>query len=161
MTRFLLTALLLAGAVSSSAADLSAARQAMAGPPAGWPQALADFTTAARNGDAAAAYWAGVMVRNGKGAAPDSAAAIGWLEQAARGGVPEAMFVLANMRLAGEGGDADPAAARAWLEHAAGLGHPGALQQLAQMSYDEGADQRANALLKESAHALKHKVTMP
>jgi uncharacterized protein len=150
-------ALLLWFSVSSGAVDLAAARQALGGPASGWSQALADFTEAARGGDAGAAYWAGLMVRNGKGTDADSDAARRWLGQAAQGGVPEAMFVLANMQVDGEGGPADPAAARAWLERAAALGHPGALQQLAQMSHEEGAGERANALLKEAAHALKHR----
>lgn len=149
-------ALLLVVALPAGAADLAAARAALVGPPAGWPQALADFTDAARAGDPRAAWSAGLMVRNGKGTAPDSIAAAAWLEQAAQGGVPEAMFVLANMRIAGEGGAADAAAARTWLERAAALGHAAALQQLAQMARDQGAGERASALLKEAAHALKH-----
>jgi TPR repeat protein len=157
----MLAALLLAPCASVQAVDLAAARLAMAGPPAGWPRALAELTSAARDGDAAAAYWAGLMVRNGKGTAPDSAAAIGWLDQAARGGVPEAMFVLANMRIAGEGGAAVAAAGRHWLERAGALGHPGALQQLAQMAHDEGDGERAEGLLKEAAHAMKHSSATP
>lgn len=139
------------------AADLAAARAALAGPPSGWPQALAGFTSAARGGDAHAAYWAGLMARNGKGTAPDSAAAIAWLERAAHGGVPEAMFVLANMLIEGEGGPADAAAGRAWLERAAALEHPAALQQLAQLAREAGEGERAAMLLKEAAHALKHR----
>ena len=156
MKRRALAALLLSIAAAASAADLSAARQALAGPPSGWPRALAGFTEAARGGDALAAYWAGLMVRNGKGTEPDSVAARRWLGQAAQGGVPEAMFVLANMQVAGEGGPADPVAGRTWLERAAALGHPGALQQLAELARGEGADERANALLKAAAHALQH-----
>lgn len=159
MRRFSAAALLLSLAVSAGAADVAAARQALAGPPSGWPGALAGFTAAARAGDARAAYWAGLMVRNGKGADADSAAARRWLGQAAQGGVPEAMFVLANMQVAGEGGPADPAAARAWLERAAALGHPAALQQLAALARDEGADGEASALLKAAAHALQHQHT--
>ncbi|QBE66621.1 tetratricopeptide repeat protein [Pseudoduganella lutea] len=138
------------------AADLAAARAALAGPPSAWAPALATFQGAARAGDAGAAYWAGLMARNGKGTAPDSAAALGWLTQAAQGGVPDAMFVLANMLIAGEGGAADPVGGHAWLERAAAREHPGALQQLAQMSHEAGDGERASALLKTSAHALKH-----
>lgn len=145
-------AALLLSATTAFAAD----QAALAGPPAGWPQALAGFREAGRGGDARAAYWAGLMVRNGKGTAPDSGAASAWLEQAAQGGVPEAMFVLANMRIEGEGGGADAAAGRAWLERAAALGHPAALQQLAQMADGDDATERANALLEQAAHALKH-----
>lgn len=149
-------ALLVSFAMPAGAADLDAARAAMNGPASGWAPALADLAAGARAGDARAAWLAGLMVRNGKGTAADSAAAAIWLEQAARGGVPEAMFVLGNMRIEGEGGSIDRAAGRAWLERAAALGHPAALQQLAQMAYEAGAGDRANALLKESAHALKH-----
>ncbi|WP_260115625.1 hypothetical protein [Pseudoduganella umbonata] len=133
----------------------------MAGPPSGWPRAFADFSGAARDGDANAAYWAGLMVRNGKGTAADTTAAVAWLEQAARGGVPDAMFVLANMLIAGEGGAPDAAAGHAWLQRAAALGQPAALQQLAQGAYEEGAAERADALLKEAAHALKHRTALP
>jgi TPR repeat protein len=158
-----LAALWLAAA-PAHAADLAAARAAMTGPPSGWPQALADVTAAARGGAAGAveaAYLTGLMVRNGRGCAADSAAAAIWLEQAARGGVPEAMFVLANMRIAGEAGPADAVAGRTWLERAAALGHPAALQQLAQMAHEAGAGERANALIRESAHAMKHRAESP
>jgi TPR repeat protein len=157
----MLAALLLAPCASVQAVDLAAARLAMAGPPAGWPQALAAVTDAARDGDAAAACLAGLMIRNGKGTAADSAAAIVWLEQSARGGVPEAMFVLANMRIAGEGGAADAAAGGGWLERAAARGHTGALPQLGQMAQDEGDGAHAAALLKEAAHALQHSSATP
>lgn len=159
-----LAGMLLAAAPSfagDTAADLAAARLAVNGPASGWPQALSGFEAAARAGDAGAAYWAGLMVRNGKGTAPDSAAARRWLGQAAQGGVPEAMFVLANLLAEGEGGTVDTAAAHAWLERAAALGHPAALQQLAQVARAEGADARANQLLKESAHALQHRAGVP
>ncbi|GGX86965.1 hypothetical protein GJV26_28975 [Massilia dura] len=156
---FALAGILFAAAPSFAtdlAADLAAARLALHGPASGWPPALAAFSAAAREGDADAAYRAGLMVRNGKGTAPDSAAARRWLEQAASGGIPEAMFVLANLQAEGEGGAVDLVAARAWLERAAGLGHPAALQQLAELARRRGDGEQANALLKEAAHALKH-----
>lgn len=152
-----LAAAVLAVAAPCCGTDLAQARAAMQGPAAGWPRALADLTAAAQAGDAQAAYWAGLMVRNGKGTAPDSAAARGWLEQSAHGGVPDAMFVLANMRIAGEGGVVDAAGGRRWLERAAELGHPAAMQQLAQLLHEEGAGEKANTLMKDAAHALQHR----
>jgi TPR repeat protein len=146
---------------ADAAADLAGARLALQGPASGWPQALSTLEEAARAGDPTAAWRAGLMVRNGKGTAPDSLAARRWLGQAAQGGVPEAMFVLANMLAEGEGSDVDMAAAHAWLERAAALGHPAAMQQLAQLAHAEGADERANALLKAAAHALQHRAGVP
>jgi TPR repeat protein len=150
-----------AGDPAAGSADPAAARLALQGPASGWPQALLGFEAAARAGDAGAAYWAGLMVRNGKGTAPDSAATRRWLAQAADGGVPEAMFLLANLLIEGEGGPVDTAAAHAWLERAAGLQHPAAMQQLAQLARANGAGERANALFKESAHALQHRAGDP
>ncbi len=122
---------------------------------------LASVTQAAHAGNADAAWRLGLMLRNGIGTQRDSAAAARWLNTAAQGGVPAAMFVYANMLLDGEGAPADPAAARRWLERAAELDYPAAMQQVA-MGLRDGSmgftpdPERADVLMKESAHALRH-----
>ena len=128
------------------------------------PVTAADYAAisqAAQAGDANAAWRLGLMLRNGTDAPRDSAAAVRWLHTAAQGGVPAAMFVYANMLLEGEGTPADPAAARRWLERAAEREYPAAMQQVA-MGLRDGSmgfivdPERADILMKESAHALRH-----
>ena len=105
----------------------------------------------AADDEACAAFKRGLMYRN---VAHDSAAAVHWLTVAAQRGEPAAMFILSNMLNAGEGATRDEKAARAWLEAAAGLEYPEALQQLA---LSEPDPERAAQLMKEAAHALKHR----
>lgn len=102
------------------------------------------------------------MYRHGAGVAQDSARAFALIDRAAREGYPAAMFIAAAMLAAGEGAPKDAARARRYLETAAELEHPEALQQLA-MNFSEGApgyerdDERAAQLLRQLAHAMKHR----
>lgn len=112
--------------------------------------------------DASAAYDLGRMVRNGIGTARDSVRARRLIASAAQRRHAAAMFTLSAMLAAGEGGAPDVAAARHWLEEAAQMEHPEALQQLA-MHVQEGTlgfvrdQQRADQLMREAAHAMKHR----
>ncbi len=93
----------------------------------------------------------------------DSAQAAQAMLASARAGVPGAMFLLSNMLYAGVGVQKNEGEARKWLEAAAALDHPEAMQQLA-MALRDGSmgfgrdEQQAAVLIKEMAHAMKHRV---
>ena len=84
----------------------------------------------------------------------------------AKAGVPAAMFLVSNMLYSGDGVTRDEDGARRWLETAAGREHPEAMQQLA-MALRDGSmgfardEQRAAVLIKEMAHAMKHRAAAP
>lgn len=148
----IMRALLLAASLLSGAAQ--------AGPLS--PASFAQVRRAAAAGEAAAAFDLGRMYRNAIGTERDSVRAFGWIETAARKGSAAAMFTLSNMLMAGEGAPRNEGAARRWLEAAAELDYPEALQQIAQFM-QEGAmgferdEQRAAQLMREVAHAMKHR----
>ena len=143
------------------------------GPAAHWPQALVLFGGAAAAGDGRAAYYLGLMHKNGMGTVRDDAAARRWLAVAAAQQLPDAMFVLANMLLGGESGseveakvEENALAARRWLERAADLGHAEAALQIA-LGLREGSigftrdPEQAEIYLKEAGHALRHRPARP
>ena len=148
----LLLACCLAGAAQADTLD--AARAAFRGDARAWPQAWAQLQPEARGGSAAAAYYLGLMYRNGMGVARDSRLAAHWLGVAAQGGVAAAMFTLSNMLREGEGVARDEAGARRWLEAAAASDYPEALQELAMQESDAV---RAAQLMKQAAHAMQHR----
>ena len=100
--------------------------------------------------------------RNSTGTQNDSTQAAGALLASARAGEPAAMFFLSNRLYAGDGLPRDEVAARKWLEAAAERDHPEAMQQLA-MALRDGSmgfardEQQASVLMKEMAHAMKHR----
>lgn len=108
----------------------------------------------------------GRSYRHGDGVTRDSVRAFGLIERAARGGDAAAMFTLSNMLEAGEGTRKDRAAAKRWLEAAAEHESPEALQQLAlhlqdgTMGYEPDRGRSAQ-LMREAAHALKHRAQGP
>lgn len=156
---------LLCGGAQASA-DLDQARLAFRGQALAWPAAFARFSTAAANGDGAAAYYLALMYRNGMGTAPDAAASAHWMTAAAKAGLPAAMFMLSNMLAGAEGIARDEGAARTWLEASAERDYPEALQQLA-LAVQDGRlgfvrdEVRAAQLFKELAHAMKHRPPEP
>jgi TPR repeat protein len=95
------------------------------------PKAFALFNSAARAGDPQAAYYLGMMYRNGMAVAVDAKAAAHWLTFAANRQMPAAMFALANLYLHGEGVRRDDLAARRWIEKAADLEYPDAVMAMA------------------------------
>lgn len=150
-------------------APLDEARQLLRGPSASsadWPRAFTLFKAEAEVGSAAAAYYLGLMYRNGMGVARDSTAAAHWLEKAAQGRVAPAMFLYANMLLSGEGVGRNEAVARRWIEQAAALEHPGAMLQMA-LALREGSmgfardEAQYEIYMKEAAHALRHQMPEP
>lgn len=109
-----------------------------------------------------AAFDLGRKYRHGAGVPRDSVRAFALIHGAALGRHPPAMFIVSGMLAAGEGAPRDEAAARKWLEAAAELEYPEAIQQLA-MHLQEGApgferdERRAAQLMRQMAHAMKHR----
>ncbi|OEZ79715.1 Sel1 repeat protein [Janthinobacterium sp. HH104] len=161
----MLANLLLAAALASpvvAAPDVTArAKVLMRAGESTQPQARALFEQAAGQGSGPAAYYLGLMHKNGMGGQQDSAAALRWLEQAAQRGVAPAMFIVANMLL-----DSDEAGARYWLDAACDLDYPEALQQKSvalaegQMGYAHNEEQ-SFLFLKMATHAMGHRPPEP
>ncbi|STR27695.1 Sel1 repeat [Janthinobacterium lividum] len=161
----MLANLLLAAALASpvvAAPDVTGqAKVLMRAGEASQPQARALFEQAAGQGSGPAAYYLGLMHKNGMGGPQDGAAALRWLEQAAQRGVAPAMFIVANMLL-----DSDEARARYWLDAACDLEYPEALQQKSvalaegQMGYAHNEEQ-SFLYLKMATHAMGHRAGEP
>ena len=161
----MLANLLLAAALASpvvAAPDVTAqAKILMRAGEASQPQARVLFEQAAGQGSGPAAYYLGLMLKNGMGGPQDSVAALRKLELAAQRGVAPAMFIVANLLLAG-----DEAKARYWLDAACDLGYPEALQQKSvalsegQMGYAHNEEQ-GNLYLKMATHAMGHRPPEP
>jgi len=101
------------------------------GVPANLPRAFELFSSAARKGDAQAAYYLGMMYKNGMAVARDLKAAAYWLQFSANRQTPAAMYALAKLYLSGEGVKRDELAARRWIEKAADLEYPEAVMAMA------------------------------
>ncbi|WP_338679022.1 hypothetical protein OPV09_18260 [Janthinobacterium sp. TB1-E2] len=161
----MLANLLLAAALASpvvAAPDLTArAKVLMRAGESTQPQARALFEQAAGQGSGPAAYYLGLMHKNGMGGPQDGAAALRWLELAAQRGVAPAMFIVANMLL-----DSDEVRARYWLDAACDLDYPEALQQKSvalaegQMGYAHNEEQ-SFLYLKMATHAMGHRSAEP
>ena len=113
-----------------------------------------------------AAYYLGLIEKNGYGKAIDFEAAERHFRFAAERGVPDAMYQLGNTYGSGEGVDIDPREAMRWYLRAAALDHPQAIQELA------NAFTRGDTLLPQSErqaanmrlaveHALRHPRAAP
>ena len=162
LAAWLLAAALATPGAASPAPDLTArAKVLMRAGPASQPQARALFEQAAEQGSGPAAYYLGLMLKNGMGGELDDAAALRSLEQAARRGVAPAMFILANMLL-----ETDEEQARFWLDAACDAEYPEALQQKSvalaegRMGYAHSEEQ-ANLYLKMATHAMGHRAAEP
>lgn len=131
-----------------------------------YPRALRLLRQSADNGDAAAAYYLGLMYRSGYGTAIDTIQAAHWFDRAARHEIPAAMFMLANAYREGDGVPRDEARALALYQDAAEHELPEAVQALA-MAYQNGElglKRDAAAYHQqwiETAHALKHPALAP
>ncbi|MGK5012529.1 tetratricopeptide repeat protein [Janthinobacterium sp. MDB2-8] len=151
-----------ASPLASSVPDLTAqAKALMRAGTASQPQARALFEQAAGQGSGPAAYYLGLMLKNGMGGPQDSAAALRWLELAAWRNVAPAMFIVANLLL-----DSDVEKARYWLDAACDLGYPEALQQKSvalaegQMGYAHNEEQ-GHLYLMMATHAMGHRPPEP
>lgn len=131
----LMTIVLAAGAAGVVAAGpVDEARHYLrggSGAPANLPKAFSIFSAAAKAGDPLAAYYLGMMYRNGMAVARDSKSAAHWLQFAASRQMPAAMFALANLYLSGDGVKRDEQAARRLIEKAADLEYPEAVMAMA------------------------------
>ena len=151
-----------ASPLASAGSDVtSQAKVLMRAGTASQPQARALFEQAAGQGSGPAAYYLGLMLKNGMGGPQDSAAALRQLELAARRNVAPAMFIVANLLV-----DTDEARARFWLDAACDLNYPEALQQKSvalsegQMGYAHNEEQ-GNLYLKMATHAMGHRPPEP
>ena len=113
-----------------------------------------------------AAYYLGLIEKNGYGKTVDFDAAEKHFRFAAERGVPDAMYQLGNTYASGEGVETDPREAMRWYLRAAALDHPQAIQELA------NAFTRGDTLLPQSElqaanmrlaveHALRHPQPAP
>ena len=144
--------------LASAEPDVTAqAKTLMRAGEASQPQARVLFEQAAGQGSGPAAYYLGLMLKNGMGGPQDSAAALRQLGLAAQRGVAPAMFILANLLLAG-----DEAKARYWLDAACDADYPEALLQKS-IALNEGAmgyahdGKQAALYLKMADHAMGHR----
>ena len=150
-----------AQAQDSGVAIVAQAKMLMRSGDAGAMQARTLFETAAQQGSGPAAYYLGLMLKNGMGGAQDSAAALRWLERAAQRQVAPAMFITANLLQ-----DSDAEQARYWLDNACAVEYPEALMQKS-IALNEGAmgyepDQKQAALyLKMAEHAMGNRQPDP
>ena len=148
--------------LASAEPDVTAqAKTLMRAGEASQPQARVLFAQAAGQGSGPAAYYLGLMLKNGMGGPQDSAAALRQLELAAQRGVAPAMFILANMLLA-----TDAVQARYWLDAACDADYPEALQQKS-VALSEGRmgyahhEAQAALFLKMAEHAMGHRQPEP
>ncbi|MEG2031163.1 MAG: hypothetical protein RR376_11000 [Janthinobacterium sp.] len=162
LAAWLLAAALATPGAASPAPDLTAqAKVLMRAGPASQPQARALFEQAAEQGSGPAAYYLGLMLKNGMGGQQDGVAALRWLELAAQRGVAPAMFIVANMLL-----DSDETRARYWLDAACDQDYPEALQQKSvalaegRMGYAHNEEQ-SFLYLKMATHAMGHRAADP
>lgn len=131
-----------------------------------YTRALSYFQPAAEAGDAAAAYYLGIMYKQGYGVEIDASQSAHWLKVAADQQLPNAMFMLANAYRYGEGVTQDNQAALKLYQSAADMELPEAIQVLA-IAYHNGElglqpDPAAyQQQMLEIAHALKHPAQMP
>ena len=151
-----------ASPLASAGSDVtSEAKVLMRAGEASQPQARALFEQAAGQGSGPAAYYLGLMLKNGMGGPQDSAAALRQLELAAQRGVAPAMFIVANLLLA-----TDAAQARYWLDAACDADYPEALLQKS-VALSEGRmgyahhEAQAALFLKMAEHAMGHRQPEP
>ena len=121
------------------------------------PKAFSLFASAAKGGDAHAAYHLGMMYQNGMAVARDSKAAARWLHFAASRQMPAAMFALANLHLSGDGVKRDEQAARRLIEKAADLEYPDAVMAMAIGLRDGSMGFERNEALAETQMRFAHR----
>ena len=128
--------------------------------------ALTYFQIASQNNDPVAAYYLGLMYKNGYAVKTNDAKAVEYFQTAARHKIPSAMFMLANAYQYGIGVKVDLNQAYHWYKQAAEMELPEAIQELAYIyRYGNGAvpaNQTAyQQQLLEIGHSLKHPAITP
>lgn len=128
--------------------------------------ALTWFTRADPKSNPQAAYYIGLIEKNGYGKAVDAVAAAKHLRFAAEREISDAMYLLGNAYAHGEGLDVDPREAMRWYLRAASLEHPQATQELA-FAFARGdtllpqSDYQAENMRRAVEHALRHPKAAP
>lgn len=113
-----------------------------------------------------AAYFVGLIEKNGYGQTPDPVAAAKHFRFAAKREISDAMYLLGNAYAHGEGVDSDPREAMRWYLRAAALEHPQAIQELA-FAFACGdtllpqSDFQAENMRRAVEHALRHPKAAP
>lgn len=113
-----------------------------------------------------AAFYLGLIEKNGYGKTVDFEAAERHFRFAAERGVPDAMYLLGNTYANGEGVDIDPREAMRWYLRAAALDHPQAIQELAN-AFTRGdtllpqSERQAENMRLAVEHALRHPKPAP
>ena len=129
-------------------------------------QARAWFQLANPERNPQAAYYVGLIEKNGYGQAPDVVAAAKHFRFAAEREISDAMYLLGNAYAHGEGVDSDPREAMRWYLRAAALEHPQATQELA-FAFARGdtllpqSDFQAENMRRAVEHALRHPKAAP
>jgi uncharacterized protein len=113
-----------------------------------------------------AAYYLGLIEKNGSDQLRNSVRAAAHFRFGAERGVSEAMYLLGNAYATGDGVDAEPREAMRWYLRAAALEHPQAIQELA-YAFARGdtllpqSDLQAANMRLAMEHALRHPKAAP
>ena len=102
-----------------------------------YPAAFATLSRLAKEGNAIAQFYLGVMYAQGQGVPQDYAQALAWFRQAAAQGVAMAQYNLGEMYDNGQGVPQDNAQALAWYRKAAAQGNASGQSNLGVM-YEDG-----------------------
>ena len=135
--------------------------------------ALPLLKSAVASGLPGAAYYVGLIYKNGWPTSPTSVrmpadlpTAAKWLQLAAAAGVADAQFLLGQMLLVGDGIPTDSAQAKDWFEKAAEQEHPEANLQLfmarsrGEMGFENDKQATAQQYM-EAQHSLRHRPPAP
>ncbi len=131
-----------------------------------YAKAIHWFSRAYAHDSPPAAYYLGLMYKNGYGVALDKVVAIKHFEFAAAKNVADAMYELGNAHAHADGVEQDQPQAMRWYMRAAALEHPPAIQEIA-YAYARGdsmlpqSDLQAALMLRAIDHALKHPKARP
>ena len=136
------------------------------GIPANGAQARHWFEKVGTDNQPQAAYYLGLIEKNGYGKVVNFVVAEKHFRFAAERGIVEAMYLLGNAYANGEGVDVDPREAMRWYLRAASLDHPQATQELA-YAFARGdtllpqSDFQAAQMRRAVEHALRHPKAAP
>lgn len=131
-----------------------------------FPVALKWFQQAEHSKNPSAAYYLGLMYKNGYGIQADPKKAVQYFKVAVEGEIPTAMFMLGNAYQYGDGVKTDLKQAVYWYKQAAEREVPEAIQALAYIYRDGNAVMAQNHdayqhQILEIGHALKHPAIQP
>lgn len=124
------------------------------------------FEQAQLQHDPVAAYYLGLIYKNGYGTKIQHKQAVHYFQLAAQHQIPSAMYMLANAYQFGDGVNVDLRQALFWYKAAADLELPEAIQELAQIYRYGNAETQADTIayqkhVLEIGHSLKHPALVP